>query len=396
MIDERLILAVARDLGNVELRLLGGFAAFVKGRSVSLKTRKDRALLAYLALDPRRHSRERLATLLWGDVEGDARHCLRQSLSGLARALRAPNILRVSRDDIGLDATAVTVDALRARSLLQSEARADLEKGIALYAGALLEGLGRVTPAFDDWLTVEREQLAADNVAAHRRLLDLHAAAGTPERAIAAASRLVEMEPFREEARRELMLLYAECGHARAAIAQYEAYAALLQAELGAAPEEATREVYRLLLDGRTPGRAQTRKPMPARLRATSRSGDEFLQGSVLVLEQMPDCVVVTDLDGRIVGWNQWAKRNFGYDKREVLGRKPYFLYGPHGGASVTAELIGKAVRYGRWSGVLRLFNKDGSSRLHKRTMMPLRDENGRIVGVFGVTRPLTRPIPGL
>ena len=54
------------------------------------------------------------------------------------------------------------------------------------------------------------------------------------------------------------------------------------------------------------------------------------------------------------------------------------------------------AVRYGRWSGVLRLYNKDGSSRLHKRTMMPLRDANGRVVGVFGVTRPLTRPVPGL
>jgi len=135
---------------------------------------------------------------------------------------------------------------------------------------------------------------------------------------------------------------------------------------------------------------------MPARVPAVARNSDDFLRGSVTVLEQMPDCVVVTDLDGRIVGWNQWARRNFGYDKREVLGRKPFFLYGPGGGESVTAELIGKAVRYGRWSGVLRLFNKDGSSRLHKRTMMPLRDENGRIVGVFGVTRPLTRPIPGL
>lgn len=45
---------------------------------------------------------------------------------------------------------------------------------------------------------------------------------------------------------------------------------------------------------------------------------------------------------------------------------------------------------------MLRLFNKNGSSRLHQRTMMPLRDENARVVGVFGVTRPLARPIPGL
>jgi PAS domain-containing protein len=79
-----------------------------------------------------------------------------------------------------------------------------------------------------------------------------------------------------------------------------------------------------------------------------------------------------------------------------VLGRKPVFLYGPGADEAVTTGLIAKAIRNGRWSGVLRLFHKDGSSRLHKRTMMPLRDESGRIVGVFGVTRPLTRPIPGL
>jgi PAS domain S-box-containing protein len=123
---------------------------------------------------------------------------------------------------------------------------------------------------------------------------------------------------------------------------------------------------------------------------------DDFLRTSALVLEQMPDCVVVTDLEGNIVGWNQHARSNFGWEKREVVGRKPSFLYGPGADFSVSAELIGKAVRYGRWSGVLRLFNKDGSSRLHKRTMMPLRDAGGRVVGVFGVTRPLTRPVPGL
>ncbi|HUQ74116.1 MAG TPA: PAS domain-containing protein, partial [Burkholderiales bacterium] len=95
-------------------------------------------------------------------------------------------------------------------------------------------------------------------------------------------------------------------------------------------------------------------------------------------------------------GWNQYARRSFGYENREVVGRKPSFLYGPGADAAATAQMIAKAVRYGRWSGVLRLFNKDGSSRLHKRTMMPLRDDGGRIVGVFGVTRPLTRPVPGL
>jgi PAS domain S-box-containing protein len=381
---------------RLQLRLLGGFEARIGDSRVLLRTRKDRALLAYLALSSgRRHSRERLAGLLWGEVKGDPRQSLRQSLSVICSGLSA-RAVHVGRDEVWLDPGSVAVDVLRLSGLLQSESIADLETASALYCGALLDGFGRIAPAFDDWLTVERERLAAAAISGHRRLLDLYAAAGTPERAIPAASRLVVAEPFREEARRELMLLYAECGHTKAAIAQYEAYAALARKELGAEPEEATRQIYRLLREGHTPARPRARKELPARVPPAARGSDDFLKASVIVLEQMPDCVVVTDLDGHIVGWNQWARRNFGYDKREVIGRKPSFLYGPGADQGATADLIAKAVRYGRWSGVLRLFNKDGSSRLHKRTMMPLRDEGGRIVGVFGVTRPLTRPIPGL
>jgi PAS domain S-box-containing protein len=388
---------------RVELRLLGGFEAAANGRPLVLRSRKDRALLAYLALSAgRRHSRERLALLLWSDVAGDPRHSLRQSLSVIARALgasRAARVLDLGREEIRLEPAALAVDAQEVRELLQRESAAELERASALYAGPLLEDLGRLAPAFDDWLTVERERLAAAMVDAQRRLLDLYAAAGTPQRAIPAASRLVAVDPYQEEARRELMLLYAECGHTQAAIAQYEAYAALLRKELGAEPDETTKEIHRLLLEGHAPARRTSRPParsLPARTPAPARPGDGFLKASVVALEQMPDCVVVTDLDGRIVGWNQWARHSFGYEKREVFGRKPSFLYGPGADASLTAGLIEKAIRYGRWSGVLRLFNKDGSSRLHKRTMMPLRDESGRIVGVFGVTRPLTRPVPGL
>ena len=51
------------------------------------------------------------------------------------------------------------------------------------------------------------------------------------------------------------MLLYAECGHTRAAIAQYDAYAALLRKELGAEPGENAKEIHRLLIEGHAPAR---------------------------------------------------------------------------------------------------------------------------------------------
>jgi PAS domain S-box-containing protein len=385
------------DVPPLQLYLLGRFAATAQGRPLALSTRKDRALLAYLAMaEGRRYSRERLATMLWGEVEGDAKHSLRQSLSAISRAMGeelSAQVLWITRDEIGIDPLVVSVDAIRAKALLMSDAQEDLERAIAIYTGSLLDGLSHVSPTFDDWLTIEREQLAAAAITGNRRLLDLYAAAGAPERAIPAASRLVEMNPFQEGARQDLMLLYAECGHTHSAIAQYETYAALLRTELGVEPAETIKQIHQLLVEGDTPA-LRRRQTLPSRMRSVPDAGMDFLHRSVIALEQIPDCMIIGDLDGRIVGWNHHARSNFGYEKREVVGRKASFLYAP--GADVSAELISKAVRFGRWSGVLRLFNKDGSSRLHKRTMTPLRDERGRIVGVFGVTRPLTRPVPGL
>jgi PAS domain S-box-containing protein len=375
-----------------EFRVLGGFSALLDGRPVVLAARKDRALAAYLALSEGRPlARARLASLIWGDAVEDARHNLRQSLSNISRAF--PGVFRITRQQVAMTDGSVDVRVLR--SLLRKGSLPHLERASNFYA-PLLEGLSSVAPGFDDWLTLERERLAAEVIAAHRTLHELCSAAGRPQRALSPLTRLASAEPYRDEPRRELMIIHAECGNIAVALAQYQAYAAYLRKELGAEPESSTREMERLLRQGELPRGTRQRTALPARSASDQRGAQVFLRASVFVLEQMPDCVVVTDLEGSIVGWNHWAKRNFGYDKREVLGRKPSFLYGPDADAAKTAELIGKAVRYGRWSGLLRLFSKDGSSRLQKRTMLPLRDDGGKIVGVFGVTRPLTRPIPGL
>ena len=55
-----------------ELTLLGGFALrLAGGEAIDLPGQKDRALLAFLALHPAGHTREKLAGLLWSD-RGDA------------------------------------------------------------------------------------------------------------------------------------------------------------------------------------------------------------------------------------------------------------------------------------------------------------------------------------
>jgi PAS domain S-box-containing protein len=383
----------------LRLGLLGGFAAEDRaGRPIAVSARKDRALLAYLALGPgRRHARDKLGGLLW-DAEGDGRHNLRQGLVALRRALGRTGALDLGRDDIALKAEAVAVDARRFEALTAEATPSADEAAMALYRGALLEDFPPVAPLFDDWLMVERERLGTLAVVTLGRLLDHHAAQHDVAKAIDTATRLVSLDPFHEEARRTLMLLLAENGQVGAALRHYEGLAALLKREIGVEPEDETRQLYHLLRGRSLPGPRVHRRRSAARPAPIARAGESeaFLRHAVMVLEQMPDCLVVTDVDGKVVGWNSWAARNFGYAKNEVLGGRLGFLYGTANDHTASLRLIANTIRYGRWSGVLRLVAKDGTVRLHKRTILPLRDERGRIAGIFGVSRPLTRPVPGL
>ena len=68
---------------QINLNVLGPFEIRSEGKLVELRAKKAQALLAYLAVEnSRSHSRESLATLLWGGTGEDrARHNLRQALS---------------------------------------------------------------------------------------------------------------------------------------------------------------------------------------------------------------------------------------------------------------------------------------------------------------------------
>src|SRR5512136_2770524 len=76
------------------LYLFGKFRSEGEAGPVRLPTRKVESLLAYLILHPIPHSREKLASFLWGDVtDARARHSLRTALNTLRKRLGEQLIL---------------------------------------------------------------------------------------------------------------------------------------------------------------------------------------------------------------------------------------------------------------------------------------------------------------
>jgi TolB-like protein len=126
----------------LRLTLFGGFsAAGADGIELAIKSKKARALLAYLALSPRKsRSREEIMALLWSDRgEEQARASLRQVLTGLRKDLgeEAVGDLIVTKDAVALDMEGVTIEA-------------------ASPGEGLLSGFHLHDPAFEDWLRDER------------------------------------------------------------------------------------------------------------------------------------------------------------------------------------------------------------------------------------------------
>ena len=120
---------------------------------------------------------------------------------------------------------------------------------------------------------------------------------------------------------------------------------------------------------------------------ARHRQAQDGLRQQALILEQMSDGVIVTDLEGRIIDWNPAAERMFGYRKDEVLGRTPAFLHRPAEAATLTAEIVEEVASDGRWSGEITVTRKDSVERVCEVIVVPFCNEQGERVATIGVNR---------
>ncbi len=236
-------------MATLDLKLLGGFEARLdSGQKIALPTRKAEALLAYLALaQGKPRTRDHLVGLLWSDRgESQAKGSLRQALTSLRHGLPADGapVIDTEGEGVALEPRALAVDVLEFERLAKNGSNGNLAQASELYRGPLLDGFTVRDPAFDDWLAQERARLHALAIGAVDRLLAGLLGDGDGEAAIAAAERLLALDPERESAYRTLMRLYAEQGQRGLAARQYETCREVLQNALGVEPAPATRRLY--------------------------------------------------------------------------------------------------------------------------------------------------------
>jgi DNA-binding SARP family transcriptional activator/TolB-like protein/Tfp pilus assembly protein PilF len=239
------------------LRLLGAFTVEVSAERPAapvIKSRKARALLAYLAMKPDgRAGREELATLLWGDTpDAQARHSLRQCLMSLRQDLHlvAPDLIDMGRETIELRAQDLAVDARELLSVAASDDPDELAGAAELWRGPFLCDLALDIEEFDAWRQREQERVAGAAARIFERLCADASARRDGERAMAAAERLVALDPTREDRQRTALKICARHRGRDAALERARQLTTLLRDELAVSPDATTRALIESIRNG--------------------------------------------------------------------------------------------------------------------------------------------------
>jgi DNA-binding SARP family transcriptional activator len=205
------------EIPRVEVRLLGPLTVSRGGAALVLpRSRKARALLAYLALIPHPVTRTQLCELLW-DGPSDPRGELRWCLSRIRSVVDDPSHARVltAGDTIGLDLTDCFIDAREIeRAMRQGVGTLGVERLRALhvlFTGELLEGLQLDRhPAFTAWLVAQRRRFRGYHVAVLEHLV----AAGGDE-VFGYLEAWLHLTPFDPRVHEALLCALARAGRIR-------------------------------------------------------------------------------------------------------------------------------------------------------------------------------------
>ena len=227
----------------MEVRLLGPVEVVDDDRVLEIPQRRQRALLALLAV----HAGEtvaidRLVEELWGvEVPKTAVASLQNAVSQLRKLLGAETL--VTREPgYALDGERVAVDVARFEHLL-AEARAAsamqdeqtagtvLREALALWRGPALADL-----AYEPFAQAEIRRLEELRQHALEERVDADLALGRHDELVPELETLVAREPLRERTRGQLMLALYRAGRQAEALEAYQAARGTLVDELGIEP----------------------------------------------------------------------------------------------------------------------------------------------------------------
>lgn len=251
MADTAQVLPLVRpEEGLRRVAVMGAFRITdARGRDFTPKGRKTRALLAMAVLARGPVSRERLATMFWGDRgEEQAKASLRQALYELRDLTAEPGgLMVISRDEVTANRRSFELDLDELAEFALAGDAERLAVSLDTAEVRLLGDLDGVSPDFDDWLASERtrrlDRLMDGALGAGRAALD----AGRAQSAQRLADVLERVDPLNEPVARLGLAADRQAGDLAGVHRRYRRFTERLRAELDATPSRETQALFESL-----------------------------------------------------------------------------------------------------------------------------------------------------
>lgn len=237
----------------LRIRLFGRLSVHHGDRELDrLPTGKPLELFCYLLLHREQlHSREVLASLLWGDyTTSQSKKYLRQALWHIQAVIKKSKLifvadvhsLKVHPGEMWLDVAAFETACLQLRDVpgqKLTDANAEtLAAAVQLYRGDLLEGW------YQDWCLFERERLRNLYLLMLDKLMVYSEDRKQHEAGFEFGEKILRLDRAHERTYQAMMRLHYQAGDRTGAIRVFQRCAAALQEELGVAPGRHTRQIF--------------------------------------------------------------------------------------------------------------------------------------------------------
>src|SRR6266851_4526301 len=105
--------------------------------------------------------------------------------------------------------------------------------------------------------------------------------------------------------------------------------------------------------------------------------------------------VIAKDLTGKILLWNEGARRLYGYEPDEVVGKtNSSILHAPDDvKAGVPNQMMRAALEQGKWEGTLVRQRKSGEQFTARVVITPRRDSTGKAIGFLLISKDISDEI---
>ncbi|MEM7031345.1 MAG: tetratricopeptide repeat protein [Chloroflexota bacterium] len=207
-------------------------------------SKKTQALLFYLAVTGRLHTRDTIANLLWSHMtEAQARKNLRDALSNLRKYVG--DYLIINRQSIAFNQKqSYWLDVQIVRDVVNIDdpnpSKVDIERlceSVDLYQDDFLAGFHiRGEALFEEWLLAERASLKSVILQSLQMIIQFYAEIADSETALHYVNRALQIDPWHEYHHQQKMTHLAQLGQLQAARHHYESYRQWLQEELDVEP----------------------------------------------------------------------------------------------------------------------------------------------------------------